>query len=70
MPGDDKPRYIGTIMWRHKDRFVNLKGHGYWVADEPYEPAGYDPEKARQDNEDMEKISANLDLGDLGLDTP
>ncbi len=26
---DDKPRYIGTILWRNADRFVNIEGQGY-----------------------------------------
>lgn len=29
VPSDDKPRYIGTILWRHKDTFVNVAGEGY-----------------------------------------
>ena len=28
---DDKPRYIGTVLWRDKDRFVNIEGEGYWL---------------------------------------
>lgn len=30
---DDKPRYVGTILWREKDRFINLTGRGYVMAD-------------------------------------
>lgn len=26
---DDKPRYVGTILWRQKDRFTNIPGEGY-----------------------------------------
>jgi len=29
---DDKPRYIGTILWREKDRFENIEGRGYWAV--------------------------------------
>ena len=28
---DDKPRYIGTILWRNLDRFENIEGRGYWL---------------------------------------
>lgn len=38
---NDKPRYIGTILWRLSDQFVNLEGHGYWIKDQPYAPASY-----------------------------
>lgn len=29
---EDKPRYLGTILWRHRDRFVNISGQGYTLA--------------------------------------
>jgi hypothetical protein len=32
---DDKGKYIGTVMWRNDDIFVNIEGHGYWVKSEP-----------------------------------
>jgi hypothetical protein len=32
VPSKDKPRYVGTILWRHKDRFANT-GNGYIMAD-------------------------------------
>lgn len=48
IPSEDKPRYLGTILWRHSDRFRNLTGFGYWLAGEPYLPANYDP---RTDND-------------------
>ena len=28
----DKGKYIGTILWRESDRFVNVEGAGYWLA--------------------------------------
>lgn len=31
--GSDKSKNLGTIMWRFQDRFVQLKGHGYWPKD-------------------------------------
>jgi hypothetical protein len=30
---DDKPRYVGTILWRQKERFTNIPGQGYITAD-------------------------------------
>ncbi|RWN17325.1 MAG: hypothetical protein EOR94_20780 [Mesorhizobium sp.] len=30
---EDKPRYLGTILWREKARFVNVSGQGYIMAD-------------------------------------
>lgn len=29
---EDKARYIGTILWREKDRFENIEGEGYWLV--------------------------------------
>jgi hypothetical protein len=43
IPSEDKPRYLGTILWRHRDRFRNLQNFGYWVRSIPYPKAGYDP---------------------------
>ncbi|MBZ9822368.1 hypothetical protein [Mesorhizobium sp. CA4] len=45
--GVDKARAIGTIMWRLRDRFVNLPGYGYWPIDQNFEPAGY---RAKEDH--------------------
>lgn len=38
IPYDDKARYIGTIAWRHKARFENIEGRGYWLRGEPLPP--------------------------------
>ena len=27
----DKNKYLGTILWRNRDTFVNVEGHGYWI---------------------------------------
>jgi hypothetical protein len=37
---DDKGKYIGTVMWRNDDVFVNIEGHGYWVKSEPLNNQG------------------------------
>ncbi|MCP5371092.1 MAG: hypothetical protein H6907_05100 [Hyphomicrobiales bacterium] len=41
--GTDKSKNMGTIMWRLRDEFVNLEGHGYWPRDIPCPRIGYDP---------------------------
>lgn len=38
LPGEDKARYVGTIMWRHKSKFVNIEGRGYWLRGQPVPP--------------------------------
>jgi len=40
IPAEDKPRYIGTIMWRNKSKFVNISGLGYWVRGEAWRQDG------------------------------
>jgi hypothetical protein len=42
--GSNRPKNMGTIMWRLSDHFVNLDGFGYWPKDTPYAPASYVPE--------------------------
>ena len=27
----DKNKYLGTILWRHRDRFTNIEDQGYWI---------------------------------------
>lgn len=39
----DRAKNMGTIMWRLRADFVNLTGYGYWLRDEPFPEAGYDP---------------------------
>jgi DNA-binding transcriptional regulator YiaG len=38
LPGKDnesRARYVGTILWRNRDRFENIEGKGYWLRDVP-----------------------------------
>lgn len=51
----DQATYIGTLLWRAKDQFVNLKPYGYWPKDVAYAPAGYDP-AARDETEEEEHV--------------
>ena len=39
LPAADKARYIGTIIWRHKSIFVNVKGLGYYLRNMPQQGA-------------------------------
>lgn len=27
----DIGKYLGTLMWRNQDRFINIEGEGYWL---------------------------------------
>lgn len=42
--GSDRSKNMGTILWRLNGDFVSLEGFGYWPRNEPYPPAGYDPD--------------------------
>lgn len=35
IPAKDKGRYLGTIAWRNKGKFLNIEGRGYWLRDRP-----------------------------------
>ena len=35
---------FSTMLWREQERVKRLRGYGYWIAGEPYPPAGYFPE--------------------------
>jgi hypothetical protein len=38
----DPEMVLSTMLWRMRDKVVRLKGGGYWLAERPWEPAGYD----------------------------
>lgn len=54
----DKANYIGTVMWRARDEFVNFPNEGYWPADLPYAPQNYQGAKGAR----------HLGSGEGGLD--
>lgn len=33
IPSRDKARYLGTILWRFRSRFINISGRGYTLKD-------------------------------------
>lgn len=37
----DPSNYFGTVMWRARDQFATIPGHGYWPSDVDYPQAGY-----------------------------
>lgn len=41
IPSPDKARYLGTILWRHRNRFENIEGSGYWIRGEKF-PTTFD----------------------------
>ncbi len=43
LQGTDPSAVLGTMMWRARKRFANLRGFGYWFTDRKYKPAGYEP---------------------------
>jgi hypothetical protein len=45
MPSADEARYLGTVLWRHRDEFVNIDGEGYWPRDLLCVEVGYIPEE-------------------------
>lgn len=49
LTGTNPEMVLSTMLWRCPDVIVRLPPHGYWCADKPYEPAGYDPTKMTPD---------------------
>ncbi len=39
--GTDPVKTLGTILWRAKDKLIQLEGYGYWPADLSYGRANY-----------------------------
>lgn len=35
VPAKDPAKYLGTVLWRNSERFVNIEGEGYWLKDLP-----------------------------------
>jgi hypothetical protein len=35
IPAKDRSRYLGTIAWRNKGKFINVNGLGYWLRNVP-----------------------------------
>lgn len=51
--GKDPNMILSTMLWRSKDDVVRLRGHGYWLKEEPYPAANYDPSKPHLNSPDM-----------------
>jgi hypothetical protein len=44
VPGADKSKNVGTIIWRHSREFISLPNLGYWLKDRPIKGI-YDPDE-------------------------
>lgn len=54
--GEDKAKYLGTILWRMREAFVNLDGFGYWPRDLDYVEAAYSAEHRDRRKRDLSDI--------------
>lgn len=69
LKGDDEPRYVGTILWRFKGEFINIRGHGYWIRKEPCEAVDYTPPIKRPGGIKRRRLlSASVPNPDVGHD--
>lgn len=41
IPSADKPRYVGTILWRERSKFIHIVDHGYWLKYRDLPEIGY-----------------------------
>ena len=46
--GADPKVVLGTMLWRTED-IIRLRGHGYWLKDRSFAPAGYNPKRPLED---------------------
>ena len=46
--GADPKVVLGTMLWRTED-IIRLRGHGYWLKDRSFAPAGYTPKSSFED---------------------
>lgn len=46
LEGTDPDMVLSTMLWRMQDRFVRIPKLGYWLVDQPYTPADYNPPAA------------------------
>ena len=54
LAGTDKNKNLGTILWRHRDQFVNLPNLGYWprgvALSGVYDPATHHDNGSAEDD--------------------
>lgn len=48
--GKNPQMILSTMLWRMPEKFVRLAGHGYWLKNLPFEPAGYEPDSSSDDS--------------------
>jgi hypothetical protein len=44
LAGVNPGKYLGTILWRMREAFINIEGYGYWPRDLPNRIAHYRPD--------------------------
>lgn len=67
--GSDPLMVLSTMLWRMKEviALVRLRGGGYWLADKPWPPAGYDPvPDANMQNNSGQFMDTHDAIGDHG----
>ena len=58
-----KPQVVfQTMMWRMQDVIVNIKGHGYWPADEDFPDGDYYALIGQKDEREPEDVEEDVDL--------
>lgn len=57
--GNDPEMVFSTMMWRMRNRFVRLRGQGYWMREIPLPAIGYVPQDMSVDgpDEDIDPMS-------------
>jgi len=43
----DQAKYVGTILWRNSDIFIQIEGRGYWLKGVPLAEIGYTAEEGQ-----------------------
>ncbi|MCG8559165.1 MAG: hypothetical protein MI824_05135 [Hyphomicrobiales bacterium] len=56
--GAEKAKYLGTVLWRMGDEFVNIEGEGYWPRGMDCPAVGY---KAEQDPQGVGAIEPSAE---------
>jgi hypothetical protein len=62
IPSDDKERYLGTILWRNRDKFVNIPGAGYRLTDDML------PDEVDEAHQMSDLLQLDDDVKDRALD--
>lgn len=72
LQGADPEMVLSTMLWRTRNRVTRLPGGGYWLTEEPWAPAGYEPHQNTDTSAMLEmgqKDFGHAIAGDTGEDT-